>query len=112
RVLYYAALPHAPGARIFSNAREDATQALLQMRARGQINQFQFETATGSLPSALDSDDTVAYKMKSLRKRFQGLAGPEFAQPQEGKAGGGGGGAIQEWERGPDGRLRPKAQKQ
>jgi hypothetical protein len=81
-VLYKAAIPFAPFAREFNTARREAADVITRLRTGAALNADEQVFYQNQMPTALDSAETIAYKLQSLRSLFSALGGQVTLPPE------------------------------
>jgi hypothetical protein len=80
-----AALPFSPGARILETARNEIKDVLQRLRTGAAINDQEMDFYGKQMPSALDSDETIEYKLGLYRDLFTRLrSGVAATEPSAG----------------------------
>lgn len=80
-VVLKAAIPGSLGARQFATARKEASDVITRLRTGAALNKDEAAYYMSQLPSVLDSDKDIAYKMQLFRTLFEAIANPDSAAP-------------------------------
>lgn len=105
-VLAALAVPNSPTARKARAARAEMVDVMTRLRTGAALNKdeqtFYRDQAPGLIDALFNDPSTIDYKLSIFADEFNGLAGTGTPN---------GGGAIEELEFGPDGKLRAKGKK-
>jgi hypothetical protein len=88
RLLVYAAVPGALGARVFATARKEAADVITRLRTGAALNEDEQTFYSGQMPTALDLTEpqNIWDKLDMYRQLFTDLAGQSGnEQPASGK---------------------------
>lgn len=75
--VWKAAIPGQLGARQFAAARKEASDVITRLRTGAALNKEEADFYMSQLPSPLDSDSDIAYKMSIFKNLFDALANPD-----------------------------------